>query len=267
MKLADKIDKARAVVLENLSPNAILYCSFGKDSMVLLHLTRAMGLDFPIMFHHTPFFPKKIAFANGVIEAWNLTVYRQQPTKVGIVREPQLDFINEYSARDGKTIAMPVGLMPLQEGLPFLCGLRDLMGTPRSVLVYPWDTALIGHKSSDHDPLFGDIPLKGYVAQITPSMKAVFPLRDFTDADVWAYTEQFNVPFNDRRYNKADGYKEFEDITYNNDYYHTCTKCMSPTEPEQVECPKFGVVPNVSAVVPVANIHRLAYMEEVPSGT
>jgi hypothetical protein len=221
-----------------------------------------MGLNLPIVFYRIPFFSEKQAFANRVIEQWNLTIHSFPPAMVGIVREPAVDVINYYSVGNGKTLLMPVGVTPPKEGLPFLCGLRDLLGTLRGIVIYPWDTVLIGHKSSDKDPLLGDIPLKGYSAKVSDSVRVLFPLCDFTDADIWTYTEAFNVPYNERRYNKGNGYQEFTDQQNNNDYYPACMKCMDPAEPAMVECPKFGVVPNVSAVVPVADLVRLPYMEE-----
>lgn len=260
MTLDDKITKARDIIREYITPMSVLYCSFGKDSMVLLHLTRSMGLDLPVIFNRIPIFSSKQAFANRIIENWNLTVHSFPPMKVVLVRSPQLDIINYYSLPNGRTFLMPVGVTPPVEGLPFACGLKDLLQTPRGILIYPWDTGLIGHKSSDVDPLFGGVPLKDYVAIVSPAMKGLFPIRDFTDADIWNYTERFNVPYNEKRYNRADNYREFPAHENNNDYYPACMKCLDPNEPETVACPKFGSVPNVSAFVPIADIQPLSYM-------
>jgi 3'-phosphoadenosine 5'-phosphosulfate sulfotransferase (PAPS reductase)/FAD synthetase len=259
MSLDEKIEKAKHIVAKHLTATTVLYCSFGKDSMVMLHLIRSMGLNLPVIYNHIPYFPVKQAFANKVIEEWGLVVHRFPPFKTEVVMEP-FDIINRYSLPDDNTLVMPVGVTPPIEGEPFLCGLMDLLGTLKSVVAYPWNVALIGHKSSDSDPLFGDMPLVANSCRLSPNMTAVFPIGDFTDADIWEYTERFNVPYNDKRYDRASGYKEFADTTHNSDYYPACTKCMQ-AGPEIVDCPKYGQVPNISSVLPLYNI-ELGYVEK-----
>lgn len=256
-----KLEKAKAIVRAALTNTSVVYCSFGKDSMVLLHMTREMGFDLPVIFNRIPVFAGKQAFANRVIEHWGLTVHSFLPQATAVAFNPEPDVLNYYPVRDGRLLMMPVGVLRPVDGLPFACGLFDLIGTPQGSAAYPWDVAFVGHKSCDHDPLLGDLPLGRDVAQATPSMRVAFPLRHFTDADVWAYTEQFDVPYNTKRYDKANGYREFADRSSNNDYYHACLKCMDPGEPETVVCPRFGSVPNVSASVRKANLTLPAYVE------
>jgi len=259
MSLDEKIEKAKQVITQHLSPAMVLYCSFGKDSMVMLHLVRSIGINLPVIYNHIPYFPAKQDFANEVIRAWGLTIHRFPPLKTEVAAEP-FDIINRYSLPDGNTLVMPVGVKAPTVGEPFLCGLMDLYGTLKGAVDYPWDTALVGHKSSDSDPLFGHMPLVANYSQVSEHLRVVFPLKDFTDTDIWEYTERFSVPYNKQRYDSTNDYKEFIDVTYNPDYYPACTKCMQ-AGPDIVECPKFGQVPNVSTALALYNI-ELGYVEK-----
>src|SRR4029077_2179281 len=79
MTLEQKIEKAKQVITEHITANTVLYCSFGKDSMAMLHITLGMGLRLPVIYNHIPYFPAKQQFANSVIENWELTVHRFPP--------------------------------------------------------------------------------------------------------------------------------------------------------------------------------------------
>ena len=64
----------------------------------------------------------------------------------------------------------------------------------------------------------------------TAGVNAVFPLRHWTDQDVWDYTELNRVPYDKRRYqNRA----ELDDKWLNPDYVHACTACIDPREDAQ----------------------------------
>jgi 3'-phosphoadenosine 5'-phosphosulfate sulfotransferase (PAPS reductase)/FAD synthetase len=261
MTLDEKIKEAVEIVLANVTHNTVLYCSFGKDSMVMLHLTRSMGLDLPVVFNRIQVFPAKQRFANVVIDAWSLKVYSYPPVDTELCLEPERDLINYYSVGDGKTLMMPVGVRAPKPGEQFSCGLEDFVRAPKGTIAYPWDVAFIGHKSSDVDPLFGEVPLSNVTAQVTPNLKAVFPLAHFTDANIWEYTERFDVPYNSARYDKDNGYREFKDDAGNNDYYPVCTACLEPGG--EVHCPKLGVtIPNMNSLITIATPAKMAYMEK-----
>jgi len=63
-----------------------------------------------------------------------------------------------------------------------------------------------------------------------------FPLRHWTDEDIWEYIETNHVPFQGTRYKDR---KEVPDTWYNPDWTHACTACIDPREEhEEVFCPK-----------------------------
>jgi hypothetical protein len=161
------LDAGRAQIREALEQSTapVLLCSFGKDSMVLLHLLRSMGLDLPIVFHRDPWFPHKYAFADRMIREWNLTVWDWQPVAVslwhgkGIVAFTNHYQIGQKPTGEPVTCCVPKNILPPVEGKPYLCGLADLMHRPTGTFQYPWDMAFIGHKSSDQDQIAGRVPL------------------------------------------------------------------------------------------------------------
>jgi 3'-phosphoadenosine 5'-phosphosulfate sulfotransferase (PAPS reductase)/FAD synthetase len=105
----------------------------------------------------------------------------------------------------------------------------------------------MAHKSSDVDPFEGAVPLKTDSVAIGQA-EIIFPLRNWTDADVWDYLEENRVPYDKRRYQDR---AELPDKWNNPDFIHACTRCIDPREKEgQVFCPKLRRnVPNVGAQV------------------
>jgi 3'-phosphoadenosine 5'-phosphosulfate sulfotransferase (PAPS reductase)/FAD synthetase len=218
-------------------------CSFGKDSMVLLHLVREALGNVPVIYHRHPWFPAKNEFADSIIRSMGLEVHDYPPSMCGVkFDDNSLELVARY-AFGNSGIDLP---MNVEQPIPrrdFVCGLNDWMMRPKAAVEYPWRTAFIGHKSSDVDQFEGAVPLNAdHVA--AGGVDIVFPLRDWTDADAWDYIETNHVPYDKRRYhNRA----ELPDKWLNPDYLHACTKCIDPrNDAREVFCPKLNVsVPNV----------------------
>jgi hypothetical protein len=136
---------------------------------------------------------------------------------------------------------------PPLERRDFVCGLHWLRRPKLSALSWPWKTVFIGHKSSDVDPYEGPVPLKEDTAEIG-NVDVVFPLRHWTDTDVWDYIEEHQIPYDKRRYQDR---QELADTWLNPDYLRACTACVDPRETRPtVTCPKSGeLVPNLGKSV------------------
>jgi phosphoadenosine phosphosulfate reductase len=64
------------------SPNACLSCSFGKDSMVVLHLVQEENPQIPVNFNNTLCeFPETLKFKDQIAECWNLRLSELRPEK------------------------------------------------------------------------------------------------------------------------------------------------------------------------------------------
>ena len=256
MNLSHKIDLAKNVIKTTLGRYRApcFMCSFGKDSMVLLDIMASMRVQLPVVFHTDPWWPNKYAFAQEMIRLYNLEVHDYAPLGVTLWAGKEImAFTNHYQIGSSAVLKLPKNILPPVAGKKFLCGLRDILGRPTGNYRYPWDAAFIGHKSSDSDQIAGKVTLHCDVKQNNGAgPDGIFPLREWTDEDVWDYTDQFKVPQQPDRYDVANR-REFPDKFVNSDYAHVCIACCDRRETRiAVPCPKLGglEVTNVSAQVP-----------------
>jgi hypothetical protein len=241
------IEQIRTWLGEAMRPVVML--SFGKDSMVMAALIRAAkdGARFPIdvIYHRDPWFPHKHKFAEDVARSWGMRLHDFPPVAAGVKVKPgRLELVARYNcAGDGIDIPKNVCHPDEYPRREYICGLQDWLLRPKvGDMFYPWDMVFIGHKSSDVDQFEGPVPLR--VAETRCGQaRVVFPLRDWTDEDVWDYIERERLPVQRTRYNSR---AELADKWHNNDYTHACTACIDPrVKVETVWCPKLRrQVPN-----------------------
>ena len=255
MNLDDKISEAYKFCLDQFKRYAhpVLYCSFGKDSMVLLHLLLTREIRPPIVYHRDPWFPRKNAFADKVISLFNLEVHDYPPHKTSLMHgEKIVALVSEYQTGQHSSLAVLKNALEFSDGddpAKFLCGVNFLM-RPCCVFVYPWDVGLVAHKDCDEDQIFGLVPLHSNIVYRDVGPDFIFPLKEWTHDDVWDYTERFGVPYQSDRYDLATR-RELSDKTPNSDWYEVCIRCIDKRRHgEKVFCPKMKVeLVNVSGAV------------------
>lgn len=243
-----KISDARRVIRAAMGHfrNPCVLWSGGKDSMVLLHLLRMETLDWPVVCYREPWLPEKQGFVNRVIAEWNLEVWDYAPSAVSLCKgNGRIDILNTYKVgvAPDATMTLARGTEKPVEGEPWICGRTTFLGRPLGTFQFPWDAMFIGHKSVDVDPTSGQVPLQTDVMNKPGSSAAVYPLRHWTDGDVFAYIECFNVPYDESRYELGDDgqWRLLADKRRNPDYYATCLRCCDPEEGPFVMCPKLGL--------------------------
>ena len=241
-----------------------LMWSGGKDSMVLLHLLRAEGYDVPLIFHREPHSPKRFAFVDRMIAEWKLRVFDWKPQTLAVAqRGDTIVILKGYNISPSKVSCVPLDLYEAGQADQLLCG-AALLRQETETIDYPFDLVLVGHKSTDRDPLLGVVPLKTDWVEQPDAPTAVFPLRDWTDADIWQYSREFKVPQQATRYDVAGDGHELPDRTLNPDYFAGCTRCLDERAGAEVFCPKLNRnVPNIATRVPRAPMPRPQYIEEV----
>lgn len=238
-----------AAELPNYS-RPVLNCSFGKDSLVLLHLLKFLNLLPQIVFYRDPWFPKKYDFAHWLIAEWNLEVYDYPPLQTSMLYGKGIPaFVNEYQISEFTTVAVPKNIVEFQDGdqeRDFLCGV-NFFTRPCGSFNYPWDVALVAHKDVDEDQIYGPVPLHTRVLYRDVGPDFIYPLKEWTHDDVWDYIESFDVPMQTDRYDVANRC-EWPDKSTNSDYWPACIRCVDKRkEGETVFCPKFKInIENVS---------------------
>lgn len=260
--LHEKIAEANRIiglVDRNYKRPALLW-SAGKDSMVMLWLLRNRSMRWPVVFWRQPWRPIKYDWANHIIVREGLEVWDWAPYRVTAqTANGQLELVNHYmlgqtESGDAATAAVPYNFYEPRHAPkgwePVVCGLEWLR-RPRGTFVAPWDCFLHGHKSADVDRMLGPVPIESDIRQTPQAMPDfAFPLRQWTDEDIWEYTRAFDVPVQLTRYDPITG-KELPQKERNPDWWACCTRCLDPAQPAAVDCPKLNCkVSNVSKDVP-----------------
>lgn len=240
------------------SKNPTVLCSFGKDSMAMLYLIRKVKKDIPVIFFRQPFFPKKYAFANSVIEDWNLTVYDFPPSYTDVIsRDKFVEALNIYKGYGRSFLFLPTGTYPYRDGECYACLRDDFFGRPKvKDYKFKWDTIFVGHKNEDKDSILGITILKERTVPLL-EMTMALPMKDWSDDDIWAYIVKNDIPYNKRRYNADNGFKEFDDKTYNNDHHACCFKCLDNNEGPTVLCPRNNTMINNDSLSVEQNVIKL----------
>ncbi len=267
-KIDDSIELIETAMMQSQRPAAML--SFGKDSMVMAHLIRRAAVTpafprthrFPmdVIYHRDPWFAHKHVFADEIIRSWSMEVHDFPPMASGVkVKPDMIELVARYNFGHG-AMDIPKNTVP-PEDYPrrdYLCGLNDWLLRPKTFLhEYVWDTVFMGHRSADVDPFEGSVPLKSNETEVG-GVRMVFPLRDWTDAELWNYISDQKIPVQAARY-----YGGADESWQANDYISACTACIDPRETRAtVFCPKLKrEVPNRGAEVLQLNV-RPSYIEE-----
>jgi hypothetical protein len=243
VKLQEQVDETLKFVQEQIRnySNPVLFCSFGKDSTVLLHLMYSHGIRMPVVYYRDPYFPRKNRFANLLIDSYLLECHDYPPLRVSLKHSPvMVALVSEYSTGPASTASVLKNTLEYQVGddeREFLCGVKFLM-RPCASFAFPWDVAFVAHKDCDSDPIYGLIPLHSNIVYRDEGPDYVFPLKEWTHDDVWDYTELHQVPIQADRYDVANR-REFPDKTFNSDWYPVCLRCVDKRTPgATVFCPK-----------------------------
>jgi len=165
--LPEKIEHAKSLIREAIEryPRIAVAASWGKDSMVLLHLARQVKPDIPIFTVITPFHPKEtLEFKDQIIKEWKLNVREYRSNQ-----KP----IPDLWKTDPDECCRIFKVEPTKEAVKdldaWISGLRRSEGSTRVAC--------------------REIEKRGSIVKINPIL-------EWTELDVWRYSALYDVPQN-----------------------------------------------------------------------
>ncbi|MBG46003.1 MAG: hypothetical protein CMB76_05740 [Euryarchaeota archaeon] len=242
--------------------------SGGKDSMVLLHLLRRHGIRVPVIFFRELWQPFKYEFHDQIIRDWGLLVHTWHPFATAMQRSGDEFEVQNYYKINKTVLTCPTGITEPVDDLPFVTALDILNRPTQDKLEVPIFNAIwIGHKRCDSDPILGgDAGTRVEARTLPEGPTFLYPLRDWTHDDVWQYIEKYDVPFDEKRYEKVNGkWRERPEKRHNADYVHASIECVDNREnaPNFFRCKKLNMdTENMAHMVPWVEPEKLSYMQD-----
>ena len=143
-------------------PDVNLGCSFGKDSMVTLHLARTVYPNIPVfgIMANTEF-DETFAFEDKIVKEWNLNYTR-------FLYEQEEGFLDNLALCCGKP-KVENTKQAVKDVSAWISGVRKTEGITRSD--------------------FEEVEKKGNLVKVNPIL-------EFTELDIWRYTALYNIPVN-----------------------------------------------------------------------
>lgn len=182
----NKIPKTMSIIKEFLNKCKKPYVAFsgGKDSTVLLHLTRLIKPDIPVMFANSGAeFPDTIEYIQYLERKWNLDLYEIEPSytmleiyeKVGAFQ-----FKNTHKKLVKGEMKRVLILEPAQQ-------MREL----------GFDGVLMGLRAEESKGRMFNAKSNGYIYHTKyDDLWHCNPLNNWNTKDIWAYIISSCIPYN-----------------------------------------------------------------------
>jgi len=213
--------------------------------------------------YREPFLRERYRFADEVIQQMGLEIYDYAPMGVAMADGPDVetgrmrfDFVKYYQWGPQGTIALSLGTEEPVEGEPFLCGVKDCLARPTGGFNWPWEAVWIGTKGCDTDLIKGPVPMVMDVRRAPNGPWTLYPLRDWSDAEVFDFLEPLGLIDEDRYEQNAEGvWGHKRDKSKNADYYPVCWNCVNRHAGHVVHCPRLKAsITNVSESAPYVDL-------------
>lgn len=244
-------------------PRSVVLWSGGKDSTALLHLIRyGAEIDIPVVQYRQPKFRERYAYSDRLIKEWNLEVYEYPPMKVSLADGPDVNtgevrFDMLHYFQWGKNcVILSLGTETPKPDEKFLCGVDDFLQRPTGTFNWPWGAVFIGTKYEDTDLIKGHVPLAQDIRIVDGSPVSLYPMRDWSDDDIFEYLEESGVEPDPTRYIKRENkWYNNPDKSLNADFYPACFNCVNRHLGRHVHCPKLdATITNISDMAPYEDI-------------
>lgn len=194
--LDDKILRARQLVASELksSEKPVISCSFGKASIVVLHLVRTFCKNAVVCFHNTLCqYPETYEYRDLILEEWGIQNYHETKPlmtfwecveKAGFPKFRQMGKAKGYTSQ-GKSRT------------PLCCKMMKEKPAKIFLKEYGADCEFLGLQASESMVRRLSFFREGEVFDSkTYKVRICRPIMIWTDEDIWAYHKEFNIPIN-----------------------------------------------------------------------
>jgi len=192
-KLEDKIERSNQLILWGLkqSKRPCIACSWGKDSVVLVHLVRNFCKNAVVVFHNTLVeYPETYNYRDEMLKLWDIKNYYETKPIEGYTF---WSCVKKYGypkfrmqTEKGKKAQAPKCCFYLKEK-PAINFIKD----------FKIDTEFLGLQASESMARRLSFFREGEIFQSKKyGTTIVRPLMIWTDKDVWNYHAKFNIPKN-----------------------------------------------------------------------
>ena len=191
--LDDKIWRARQLVSAELkqSKKPVVACSFGKASIVVLHLVHTFCKNAVVLFHNTLCqYPETYAYRDLILKEWNIENYHEtKPIKTF------WKCVDEYGFPQFRHTAFTQG--GKRPRTPKCCTFMKERPAKRFLKKYGADCEFVGLQASESMVRRLSFFREGEVFDSkTYGCRIVRPIMIWTDKDLWDYHTEFNIPIN-----------------------------------------------------------------------
>ncbi len=224
-------------------------CSFGKDSLVILHMALKYNPNIKVIFENTGVeFPETIKLKDRLKKEWNLNLYETKPLKT-FWECVKLYGVPSVRKKGGKGSNAPKccyylkekPALDLQKELKvnaIITGIQACESMSRTLLAMRYDNGKAPIMSKDNVEFCS----QRWFTKSTQTWM-LHPIMLWSIADVWAYTEEHNLPINEV-YTKWNGiyprcgclpctaYKSWED-RLSKSHYKLYRKLKQLADPNQ----------------------------------
>lgn len=185
--LVNKIKKANSFIKKVLSnhKNPVVACSFGKNSMVVLHMVLQYRPEVLVMFNDTYVeYPDTYKFKKTICKEWNLNVIETKPNKTfwWIVENYGFPLFSRKGYKDASK---------------YCCDYLKEYPIAKVLRQYKFDLYFTG--LSRFESRLREFSAKKYGNYFYSKRSKHWkchPVQDWTEDDIWRYHEIYNLPHN-----------------------------------------------------------------------
>jgi len=173
----------------NKHENPVVACSFGKDSLVVLHMVLRIRPKIAVVFNNTKCeFPDTLRLKRQLVEQWNLNLVEAFPNAGWTFWK----VVEKYG--------FPLGQRRGGAATSKCCYYLKKAPMQQAMKQLKWDLVIDGltiHESRQRYLLLTKYPDNlSYRYHKKWNCHKLSPIRDWTPSDVWDYIDRNNIPYN-----------------------------------------------------------------------